>query len=467
MKIGQSQLKIESVKRNELMIGIGLVGISFVMPLFFNADSFRIFREMALSLHEVDLTHLIFAAVHLVGLNSLRAVPHYVGSFLIGESIEFRIKGHNVWIINAVLIITILLLTYTGIEKVHGIHYDFGLPAIAVTSFVVLFHRANYRYVSVLKRAFLIALVLVAFQFLDIMPCMEGMPVGRGEASWDIKLVARVLGGESELNILGGAGVFLFALFSVLIFLQLRIENKLRELNILKEQNHEMRMQAQYNEMQNRMHREMQYLVHDLKSPLTAMQTLVGVLKMKCEAEDRKQEIEYLSRIEHDGEQMNRMISEMLYEDSCSPISAKELIDVALAQSSVTDYAAYVQVENEVPDALVSANRMLFPRVLVNLMQNSAKAMTADREPEIRLLAKEIDRDEVRYIQFSVSDNGRGIEPKYQKAMWDYGFSGQNSSGLGLPFVRNVVEKMGGTIEVATEESKGTTVAILLRREGF
>ena len=129
----------------------------------------------------------------------------------------------------------------------------------------------------------------------------------------------------------------------------------------------------------------MQYLVHDLKSPLASAQTLVGVIKMECEAEGRTQDVEYLSRTEGAVEQMNRMISEILYEEQATPETVERLVDRALAQLSVESYAACVHTELKTPEAMVRVNRVLFPRALVNLVQNSAKAIPAGRTPDIRL----------------------------------------------------------------------------------
>ena len=69
------------------------------------------------------------------------------------------------------------------------------------------------------------------------------------------------------MNAMAAAGLVVFLLMLVLLFFQLRVENNLRQLNILREQNLAIRPEARMNEMKNRTYREMQYLVHDLKSP--------------------------------------------------------------------------------------------------------------------------------------------------------------------------------------------------------
>ena len=95
------------------------------------------------------------------------------------------------------MILLILPLVYEGIGLVHGIRYDFGLPALLLGSSVVLFRRLDYQYISLTKKNLMLLIFTIAFQFLDIMPLMSGLPVGRGEMSSDIKLCA---GGQFSLK---------------------------------------------------------------------------------------------------------------------------------------------------------------------------------------------------------------------------------------------------------------------------
>lgn len=268
------------------------------------------------------------------------------------------------------------------------------------------------------------------------------------------------------LNGLALAGAAMFLLFGLLIFFQLRDENTLRELSALREQNQAIRMEAKLNEMKNRTYQEMQYLVHDLKSPLTVVQTLVGVIKMECEQEGRDRDVDYLSRIEGAVEQMSGMISDILYEGQHTLVSAHTLLGIALAQSSVSDYALYIRVDDRAPEALISANRILFPRALVNLLQNSAQAVPPDREPEIWLRVTREEGRGGRKVVFTVEDNGIGIREEEQRAVWGKGVSGRNSSGLGLAFVSGVVEKMEGEIRVSGAPGRGTSISLVIPEGG-
>lgn len=460
-RLASCPLRVEKVDTTELAIGASLICLSFLMPLMFNIQSFPVPHHIFIALVHWEQTSLMTAALLLVGLNTLRCLPHYIGAFFVSESIGFTMHGKRTELANAVLTIILLRVVYRMIELIYGLHYDFGIPAALCACAGILFQNLHYEYISRMKKAMLLVIFLTAFQFFDVMPAMNALPVGRGELSQDIKLAARVLGSEGLLNTMGVVGIMLFSLFGVLIFFQLRAENALRALNVLEEQNASIRTEARINEMKNRTYQEMQYLVHDLKSPLTALQTLVGVLKMESEAEHRERDIAYLTRIEENVEQMSRMISEILYEDQCSPITTEELVRIALAQVSTSDYAACIRVKNNAPKSVVRVNHVLFPRALVNLLQNSAQAVSGRTRPRIQLRVEAADGS----VSFTVADNGIGISPERQESVWQHGTSGTASSGLGLAFVRSIVERLGGTATIKSRPNNGTEITISIPEE--
>ncbi|MBQ2995696.1 MAG: hypothetical protein IJE22_00480 [Oscillibacter sp.] len=455
-------LKLVSVEKRELYLGISLIGLSFLMPLFFNVHNFQVRQSIVYALQRMEQIALIGAAARLVALNSLRGVPHYVGAYFVGESLSFSWRGRRAWPLSAAIIPVILLMTYRGIEILHGIRYDFGIPAVLVCFFVLLFRKAHYRYISLWKKASMIGLVLIAFQFLDIMPLVDAFPIGRGETSKDLKLAAAILSADSVLNAVGLVGIVLFLAFALLIFSLLREENSLKELAFLREQNQAILMQSQLSEMKSRTYQELQYLVHDLKSPLTTVQTLVGVLKMESEAEQRRQDVEYLDYVENAVERMSEMISEMLYYDQNNIYTTQTLVDAALAQCSVKEYANYLRVDNRIPDVLVSANRLMFTRSLINLMENSAQAMTHQKDPEILL---RVDRNEKGGVVFAVEDNGDGIDAEELDQIWNHGTSGRHSSGLGLAFVQTALQRMNGEICFRSKVGEGTCICLILPEE--
>jgi len=465
VKIGNIKLagfEIRKIDCKEMRIGLALIAVSFFMPVLFTVQSFRVQEYMYLALEKQEQTDLMIAALRLVMLNALRAAPHYIGAYYIAESVEIYWHDRKSWIPNSCMILLILQFVYEGIDMVHGIRYDFGLPALLLSSCVALFRRLDYQYLSLTKKTLMLLIFTVVFQFLDIMPMMSGLPVGRGEISYDVKLIADVLDADSLLNAIGAVGLLVMTLFAVVILLQLRDENNILRLSEEKEKTQTVQSRAALLEMQNRTYREMKYLVHDLKSPLTGTQTLVGILKMQCEAEGRSREIEYLSRIESQMDRMSSMISEILYENRCTPSDTRHILDMALAQISVEDYAANVHIDNEVPESQVSVNSILFARVLVNLLHNAALAAEKGRELSIWIHVRARLVDDLPFITFSVSDNGCGMTEQQQAAMWEQGISGFGSSGLGLAFVKQTVEAMDGSVISESQPGKGTRFIIFL-----
>lgn len=465
MKIGNITLpdfEIRKIDRREMLIGLALIGLSFLMPVLFTVQSFRVQEYMYRALEDLEQTDLMVAALRLVMLNALRAAPHYIGAYYIAESIQLYWCGKKSWVPNSCIILLILPLVYEGIDLVHGIRYDFGLPALLLSLCVAFFRRLDYQYISLTKKTLMLLIFTVAFQFLDIMPLMRNLPVGRGETSIDIKLIADVLEADSLLNAIGAVGILVVALFAAFILFQLRDENNILRLAEEKEKTQAVQNRATLLEMKNRTYQEMKYLVHDLKSPLTSTQTLVGILKMQCEADGRSRELEYLSRIENQMDRMSGMISEILYENKCSPSDTKRLLDMALAQISVEDYAGSVHIDNEVPERKVSVNSILFARVLVNLIHNAAQAAEPGRTLEIWLRVRARLVEEVPFITFSVSDNGCGMTEQQQAAMWEQGVSGRGSSGMGLAFVKQTVEAMDGSVVSESRPGRGTRFIIFL-----
>jgi len=444
-----------------LLTGLGLIVLSFFMPLLFTVQNVQVLKFFYRSLKDGERLDLIVAALRLVGLNAVRALPHYCGAFLVADALEFRWKERNAWYFNAGVILLLLYATYRSIDVVHGIYYDFGLPAAAAAFFIILFDRLDYRYISMGKKTAFVAMELIAWQFLDIMPAAAFLPVGRGEMSRSIKQAARLLDGEAALDTMGGMGIVLFALCAALLFILLRDENSLREMNALKEQNAAIRAKAHMNEMRTRTYQEIQHLVHDLKSPLTVVQTLVGALRLECEQDGRTEQVELLERVENAVEQMSQMISEILYRDKTTQISVERLLRRVSAQISIEEYAPFVRIEAADPAAKVRVNGILFSRVLVNLVQNAAHAVQKGRKPNIMIRS---DTSEM-WVRFQVIDDGKGIEKQKLQDIWTRGYSGSDSSGLGLFFVREVVEGLGGRVDLWSEAGKGTVITINIPKE--
>lgn len=94
-------------------------------------------------------------------------------------------------------------------------------------------------------------------------------------------------------------------------------------------------------------------------------------------------------------------------------------------------------------------------QVLTNLLTNALHHAFPDKSGKIAIDFKERNGG----IEFSVSDNGIGMNKETQKQMYEPFFTtkrGQGGTGLGLNIVYNIIRKAGGTIQCNSEIGKGT-----------
>jgi signal transduction histidine kinase len=98
-------------------------------------------------------------------------------------------------------------------------------------------------------------------------------------------------------------------------------------------------------------------------------------------------------------------------------------------------------------------------QALLNLITNSRDAMPEGGR--LRLSARGSDG----FVELSVSDSGHGLPPEIVSHVFDPLFTTKppgRGTGLGLPIVREVVAAHGGTVDFATRDGLGTTVALRL-----
>jgi len=70
----------------------------------------------------------------------------------------------------------------------------------------------------------------------------------------------------------------------------------------------------------------------------------------------------------------------------------------------------------------------------------------------------------------TISDNGKGIAAADLEHIFERYYRGTNTeqttgTGLGTAIARDIIEAHGGTVSITSEEQKGTTVSIYLKRE--
>jgi signal transduction histidine kinase len=126
-----------------------------------------------------------------------------------------------------------------------------------------------------------------------------------------------------------------------------------------------------------------------------------------------------------------------------------------------------VRLEANVPELVVLLDERRFGRALGNLIENAVKY-----SPNGGLIRVEVTRDEAAGMAvLTVRDQGIGIPDGEIARIFDRFERGSNvvgvipGTGIGLASARHIVESHGGTIDVASEVSRGTSFTIQLPLE--
>lgn len=457
-KAGASMEKKVGIQYNSKLFvqGCILALLGVAGPAIIMESRLGIYETLRAGMMEDRASFLIIAALKLVMMNVICAVPHYLGAFLINESVHIYLYGKKRFAFNIVFTLSLIVLIYDVIYRIYGIRYDLGIPALLLIGFVLQLSYMNLFSVSMLNKLLLVASLLMSIQWLDVIPHLSDYGFGRGEISRDVKIAASIMEEKNLLTVFA-MSMFLAFLYASLIQVQLLYkEHKLKISNEKTMQVEKELHQTQMEALKLRNSSEVQSLVHDLKSPLTIAQGLVSLAEM-MEKDELIQE--YFKKISSSLISMNMMISEILYEDRYSPIMMEDLMKMVLAQVSILVPREMLDYEITCPRTVINGNKIRLSRAIINLITNAYNAVSKETG-KIHIMVEEKET----FVNITVTDNGSGIEAGDMEHIWDLGYSDKQSTGLGLPFVRQVIENHKGAVHVESEKNHYTKVIVCLRK---
>ena len=129
-------------------------------------------------------------------------------------------------------------------------------------------------------------------------------------------------------------------------------------------------------------------------------------------------------------------------------------------QHLLDDRGVTLSVARPIPG--VVTDRVALEQIMSNLIENATKYLQPGRPGEIRVSGEE----RRGRVILSVTDNGRGIDPRDHQRIFDLfrrsGQQDQPGEGIGLAHVRALAYRLGGTIDVDSELGRGSTFRINL-----
>jgi len=424
----------------------------------------HIYRVLGSAAEQKESSYLLMAMLLLFSMNCIRTTPMYLGAILLVEGIELKVRNKEIIASKVLIAIVVMVTEYQLVEKTLGITYDFGTPALVVLFVIFMLEKMKIFGVSIFSKGVIIAVVILTMQTLTTIPALTGFGFGRGEIAVDIKQLSVLMGYG---NILTMFSLFLFSVlfcFFLVIVKLVKDEYQLKESALQREQMEKRLSTARLEALELRTLKEIQNLVHDLKTPLTTVQGLASL----CELLEKDEKIrEYQSRIVSSVDSMNGMISEILYEDRKNMVTVQELFNIISTYVAINEKMnREVRYDNRCPDRKVYVNKIRMIRAIINVIENASAAVSniKDRKPDI-LVAADTGPEGIGIF---ITDNGSGIGKEELEQIWNTGYSSKGSTGLGLSFTRSVVENHGGKIQIeSSADTGGTRVIIWLKEEEY
>jgi signal transduction histidine kinase len=213
-------------------------------------------------------------------------------------------------------------------------------------------------------------------------------------------------------------------------------------------------------------------VAHDLRNPIAAVESIAMMMEMDEITEDTQ---ENLDMIKASCVKARTIISELLEsarnENIIEFVTHKTelnrfLMDI-IAIWKIQNDTKNIQLISRASPAYAHINLEKFQRVLDNLIGNALKFSNEKSMVEIVLSKND------HQIIIEVKDRGIGVPKDKLAIIFDpftkagrTGLKGEQSTGLGLSIVKQIVEKHKGKIEVESDEGKGSVFRINLPAEG-
>ena len=210
---------------------------------------------------------------------------------------------------------------------------------------------------------------------------------------------------------------------------------------------------------------------HEFRTPLAVIKIAADVLQQQNIIEKPERLSNYAGIINEQTTHLQAQIQRLLeiaYTDRSSLPLEKESFDAnALLKQALEDLQPLIEQKQAVintslaaTEPVINADRSYLLLTFINMIENAIKYSA---KPVIEVASWNAGPD----FCISVKDNGIGINPAYHKKIFDRFYRITQGDlhtakgfGLGLNFVKKVVDAHGGKIEVQSEEKKGSTFVI-------
>jgi signal transduction histidine kinase len=220
---------------------------------------------------------------------------------------------------------------------------------------------------------------------------------------------------------------------------------------------------------------------YELRSPLTSISGFSEMLKQDYFGELSPKQREYVGGIHTASQHLMHLINDIL--DIASIEAGYMKLDVAEFDIHAMLQSVVSLVQERIRERQIQftfrcprrigkllADETRMKQIMFNLLSNAVKY--SEIRGEILMSAEILRHDDKadEAVMFTIEDNGIGITPHEQEAVFSKFYKGSNAgihksgAGLGLSMVKSLIELHGGKVELHSMPGQGTRIACILPR---
>ena len=217
-------------------------------------------------------------------------------------------------------------------------------------------------------------------------------------------------------------------------------------------------------------------ITHELKTPIAVAYAANDALLNFNQAEEKAQRDKYLRICQEQLQRLSGLVEQILsmsmerrrtFRLHPEEFAIRDILETLIEQHKLkAESSVHISVDIEPEDLSVLADRTHFSNIISNLIDNAIKYSHGEAEVAIHCRKVTVEGQNEQ-TEISVSDHGIGIAPEKQKHIFDKFYRVPTGNlhdvkgyGLGLFYVKTMIEKHGGSVSVKSELGKGSTFTI-------
>ena len=218
---------------------------------------------------------------------------------------------------------------------------------------------------------------------------------------------------------------------------------------------------------------------HDIRTPMNAIVGFAGLASTHID--DREQVKDYLGKINVSSQHLLSLINDVL--DMSRIESGKMTLEEAdvdlpkliydlqtIIQPNIDDKQLELSVDmKDIRHKEIVTDKLRLNQVLLNILSNAIKFTPEGGKINVRVTETESSKEGTADFEFRVRDIGIGMSREFQETLFDAftrertsTVSGIEGTGLGMAITKKIVDMMGGSIAVESEEGKGSEFIVNL-----